>query len=380
MLSTESLDRVNIFYINFKEILIEKVKENLIRKSKNILTISIKHRYITTPVETTTMKQRLSILFLCTLLSYTFGAIYNLITVDRTLSITPYTTTNSKFIQTCNSICHYDLECRSFDFAMISDSEGVCSFFDVYAYTRTDQSLALTNKTGAKLYSKIPLKDCARLYREGYRKDGLYDIVNPLNHLLTIKIYCSMTLDGGGWTVFQRRFDGSVEFKNRTWLEYKEGFGNPQGEYWLGNEAVHRLTSTEEFDYMVWAKAFDGVTAKRKLLGFRLGNEASGYRFHYQGLASGYEDQPLYANNKGYSNMNGAEFSAFDRGLTVCAASFGGWWHRGCQAYAMNGDYSYNGVPLSHANGIMWVDFRDHYESLKESQLMIRPKWFENEN
>ena len=105
------------------------------------------------------MKHKISLIFLCTLLSYTIGAIYNLITVDKTLSITPYTTVYSKFIQRCNSICHYDLECRSFEFTKTSDSEGICSFFDVYAYPSTDQSMALTVKTGAKLYSKIPLKD-----------------------------------------------------------------------------------------------------------------------------------------------------------------------------------------------------------------------------
>lgn len=54
---------------------------------------------------------------------------------------------------------------------------------------------------------------------------------------------CDMETAGGGWTVIQNRQDGSLEF-NRTWQEYREGFGSPKGEHWLGNAALYALTST----------------------------------------------------------------------------------------------------------------------------------------
>lgn len=51
-------------------------------------------------------------------------------------------------------------------------------------------------------------------------------------------VFCDMS-DGGGWTVIQRRSDGSENF-NRNWNDYENGFRNfvqKNGEYWLGNKA-----------------------------------------------------------------------------------------------------------------------------------------------
>ena len=81
--------------------------------------------------------------------------------------------------------------------------------------------------------------DCLEHNKVGRKINGIYKIHQ--NILKIIQVYCDQTTDGGGWTVFQRRIDGSVNFF-RDWKHYKEGFGNLQNEFWLANEDIFTLT------------------------------------------------------------------------------------------------------------------------------------------
>jgi ficolin len=57
---------------------------------------------------------------------------------------------------------------------------------------------------------------------------------------LPFDAYCDMT--DGGWTVIQRRVNGTLDF-NKGWAEFVAGFGDLTGNYWAGLDRMHALTS-----------------------------------------------------------------------------------------------------------------------------------------
>ena len=103
---------------------------------------------------------------------------------------------------------------------------------------------------------------------------GIYSI-NP-DGQGAFDVYCDQNTTGGGWTVFQRRMDGSVHFY-RQWNEYKNGFGNLTGEFWLGLEKVHRLTKHARCILRVELEDLKMNRVFANYDGFNVSNETSGF-------------------------------------------------------------------------------------------------------
>jgi len=84
------------------------------------------------------------------------------------------------------------------------------------------------------------------------KKSGVYTIGKFCGVKSSTRVYCDTTSGGGGWTVIERRQDGSVDFTNRDWVEYEDGFGNLDGEFWLGLRSINCLT-----DFTNWELRID---------------------------------------------------------------------------------------------------------------------------
>ncbi|MCG8626340.1 MAG: hypothetical protein MJE68_30620 [Proteobacteria bacterium] len=82
----------------------------------------------------------------------------------------------------------------------------------------------------------------------------IFVVLEPTNLL---QVYCDMETGGGGWVVFQRRMNGVVDFY-RPWADYLKGFGDLNGEFWLGLASIHRLTLAANTTLRVDLSDFEG--------------------------------------------------------------------------------------------------------------------------
>ena len=135
-----------------------------------------------------------------------------------------------------------------------------------------------------------------------------------------------METDGGGWTVLLKRQDGSVDFY-LNWTDFKNGFGNLEGEYWLGLDNMHLLThqSSDPPQLRVDLADWEGNTAFAKYDQFSVGDEASDYTLS----VSGYQSASTAGDSLTYPH-NEQRFSTPDRDNDVwgshCAVYFHGPW------------------------------------------------------
>ena len=85
--------------------------------------------------------------------------------------------------------------------------------------------------------------------------------------------------------MFQKRLNGSVDFY-RDWKEYKNGFGRVDGEFWLGLDDIHRLTSQSCNVLRVDLEDFSQGTAYAAYDRFVVEDESKNYKLNL-GVYSG---------------------------------------------------------------------------------------------
>ncbi|XP_051882525.1 angiopoietin-related protein 5 [Pristis pectinata] len=179
---------------------------------------------------------------------------------------------------------------------------------------------------------------------------GIY-IIQPEGADYPFEVFCEMDFMGGGWTVIQKRIDGTIEFV-RTWAEYMDGFGDLSGEFWLGLRNIFHIVNQKnvKFNLLMTFESDDETTAYASYEDFYIGDESEQFKLrlgHFTGTAGdafrGYGSQ---------DDENGMPFSTFDcdndgcnpqcniQGHLVDSCSVHhnktGWWYNQCGLANLN--------------------------------------------
>ncbi|XP_073697804.1 microfibril-associated glycoprotein 4-like [Garra rufa] len=214
--------------------------------------------------------------------------------------------------------------------------------------------------------------DCSDIYNSGERVSDIYSIY-PAGYV-PILVYCEMISNGndqdnGGWTVIQRRMDGSVNFY-RPWNQYKRGFGNVESEYWLGLENMYQLTSKNKYMLRVDLEDFGGNKVFALYSSFSVGPEADGYQLHVSGFKDGGAGDSL-------TFHDGQKFTTLDQDQDTldnnCARNrLGAFWFKNCLYTNPNGVYLWGAESVHYAIGNVWITWKDVSEGMKSISMKIK--------
>ena len=178
---------------------------------------------------------------------------------------------------------------------------------------------------------------------------GIYNINNFCGNCKSVaQGYCDAYTDGGGWLVVQRRQDGSISF-NRSWVEYEEGFGDLNGEFWYGLQPLHCLTSQGQWELRIDLTHTNGTKTYLHYKQFAIGSASDNYPLQISQYKGIYPIDPFHDLSSIY-RLNGMKFTTKDRDndrySSNCAVNgrngknANGWWFNSCALIQLNQQYS----------------------------------------
>ncbi|XP_071818274.1 fibrinogen-like protein A isoform X2 [Apostichopus japonicus] len=177
---------------------------------------------------------------------------------------------------------------------------------------------------------------------------------------------CDQEIDGGGWTVIQRRLDGSVNF-TRNWEDYRDGFGFLNREFWIGNEKLSYLTNQKRYTLRIDIKNSTNHEMFLSYDDFSTSDEWGKYQLTRLGNFTGNTDF-----NDDFMRIHlGMKFSTFDNNNIDkqdgnCTETLrAGWWYNGCDDTNLNAEY--------HSINLRNRQMEDQDNNLRFTEMKISP-------
>ncbi|XP_042272985.1 angiopoietin-related protein 4-like [Thunnus maccoyii] len=243
----------------------------------------------------------------------------------------------------------------------------------VKSHRRRDEETVLRGEAEQSDAQSGLARDCHDLFVRGQRASGVYT-VQPENSQ-PFSVLCDMTSEGG-WTVIQKRLDGSQNF-NQLWESYKKGFGSLSGEFWLGLENIHSLS--KQGQYLLQVELSD-LAGREQVAhyGVTVDGEEEKFAIHLENDSSSGAQEEIIV-----TGASGVPFSTADRDNDLsadvnCAELLsGGWWFSSCGGSNLNGKYPRRPSQLRRQKprrqGMFWTTTNGQNVSLKTVLLKIAP-------
>ncbi|XP_005093328.1 ficolin-1 [Aplysia californica] len=179
-----------------------------------------------------------------------------------------------------------------------------------------------------------------------------------------LEVVCDTVTDNGGWIVMQRRASADVDFY-LNWVDYKYGFGDVYGNFWLGLEKVHQLTFKRRYELRIDI-TFNGQDYYANYDNFTLFGEPENYRIRVSGYSGNSSDGLGYHNDRPFTTKDRDN----DAHGTNCAAQFhGAWWYGACHNSNLNGKWGSH----EYAEGLTWDTTTGDYDTPTFTEMKIRP-------
>ncbi|KAH3791981.1 hypothetical protein DPMN_145470 [Dreissena polymorpha] len=234
-----------------------------------------------------------------------------------------------KLVHNSYSVCHKEINhTRSyFNDGLMRVNESFTNRFlnAIQDISRMTSDIVNLNMSNEILKNLNNLTDsCDSVEKNGEHK------IYPRSHPNGIRVYCNKESTNKGWIVIQRRADMSVNF-NRTWVDYKTGFGNLSGEFWLGNEHIFKLTKDKPRELRIDINIGEQYALYSN---FSISSESEKYKLHLSGYSGDARDGLGY-----HSGMSFSTFDAdYDNMMQACCACDvgGGWWYRSDDCFKTN--------------------------------------------
>ena len=174
------------------------------------------------------------------------------------------------------------------------------------------------------------------------KASGVYTLANFCGvKCSNIEVYCDTKSGGGGWLVIQRRDSKSATNFHRGWVEYEDGFGVINDEFWFGLIAIHCLTNQGNWELRIDITFENGTKSYLHYNNFKVGPSSDRYRLSISGFVGITSDDPFVTHP-----LNGQTFKTLDQPQGSSCPIFahtsrkpGGWWHNSCWHINLNYDY-----------------------------------------